>query len=104
MSARAKGPSDYERGVLMSAMGDASCAMTLSRTEAWVRRQRALLSGAAGGIEVVPVSKDTGLCAFEQRRPDAARYARRFHKAGWSVTLIAWLFDAEPEAMAEVLL
>lgn len=96
--------SDREVRVLSSAKGDASCAQTLSRSVAWVRRQRVQLAGGAGGIEVLPVSQTPPLCALEQRRPDAARYARWFYHAGWAIKEVCWLFDADAEEMAEVLL
>lgn len=96
--------SAYDVGVLSSSMGDVSCAQTLSRSVAWVRRQRVQLAGGAGGIEVLPVSQTPPLCALEQRRPDAARYARWFYRAEWSINEVCWLFDADAEEMAEVLL
>lgn len=106
MSKRAKAAplSAHDVGVLSSAIGDVSCAQTLSRSVKWVRRQRAMMTGGAGGIEVLPVSQTPPQCALEQRRPDTARYARWFYRADWSIKEICWLFDAEAEEMAEVLL
>lgn len=101
---------DHQRGVLSSAMSDASCALLLARSEAWVRRTRVVMAGAsradeAEEIEVLPAtSGPVALTALEQRRPAVIPFVRRFHKAGWTLGEISRLFDVDAEELAEVLL
>lgn len=45
------GLSEYELGMLLSRMSPGSCAATIGRSEAWVRRKRALLEALAADEE-----------------------------------------------------
>lgn len=53
------GLTDHQRGVLMSGMSDASCGMTLGRSEAWVARKRRILAGLAEPVQAIAAVAST---------------------------------------------
>lgn len=125
----------HEKGILSSTMSDASVAMVLGRTVAWVVRRRGALlaenrdegegpgaaAPAAARVEAKPADRARAEAradpapvapapvpapappAAEALRDPATRrrgFVRRFLAAGWPLSEVAWLFDADAEQLA----
>lgn len=53
------GLTDHQRGVLISGMSDASCGLTLGRSEAWVARKRRILAALTEPVQAVAAVAST---------------------------------------------
>lgn len=109
----AQGVTEAQRGVLLSGMSDASCGMTLARSEAWVARKRRLLAGLVEPVQALscggstPWSPDVDpfkaaeACDARRDRPETAKEtgARAFKPSARATT---WSRDNRIEIVKPV--